>query len=175
MPGMSILAGNLLLVAGLLLWTRSASARQRPARLLAVLLLQGFACAYAYWRYQWTLPTFDWTVSAVWPWAFFSYEMLVLTYEVWSMGVLAGLSNHSPAADLLERRLRQTSDLPTVDVFIPTYSEGGEILEETIRAALALDYPRSLLRIWMLDDSRRPWPAPDVPALRRRLLRATHQ
>jgi cellulose synthase (UDP-forming) len=44
-----------------------------------------------------------------------------------------------------------------VDVFIPTYSEGAEILEETIRAALALDYPACKLNIWMLDDSRRPW------------------
>jgi cellulose synthase (UDP-forming) len=46
---------------------------------------------------------------------------------------------------------------PTVDVFIPTYDEPLDVLERTIVGALALDYPRHKLKIYVLDDKRREW------------------
>ena len=45
--------------------------------------------------------------------------------------------------------------LPSVDIFIPTYNEPFEILEKTIIGALCLDY--SNFKLWVLDDGRRPW------------------
>lgn len=41
---------------------------------------------------------------------------------------------------------------PTVDVFITCYNEPVEIVERTARAALAIDYPVTKLRVYVLDD-----------------------
>jgi len=45
---------------------------------------------------------------------------------------------------------------PTVDVFIPTYNEPLSIVRDTIFAAMSMDYPRDKLKVWCLDDGRRP-------------------
>ncbi len=44
------------------------------------------------------------------------------------------------------------SDWPTVDVFITCYNEPPEIVKETAQAALAIDYPVTKLRVYVLDD-----------------------
>ncbi|MBD2627997.1 glycosyltransferase [Trichormus variabilis] len=44
------------------------------------------------------------------------------------------------------------SDWPDVDVFVTCYNEPPEIVEETARAALAIDYPTTKLRVYILDD-----------------------
>jgi cellulose synthase (UDP-forming) len=41
---------------------------------------------------------------------------------------------------------------PTVDVFITCYNEPPEMVEETARAALAIDYPATKFRVYILDD-----------------------
>ena len=43
-------------------------------------------------------------------------------------------------------------DLPTVDVYIPTYNEDPELLAMTVIAAVDLDYPKEKLTVWLLDD-----------------------
>src|SRR5919202_350570 len=48
------------------------------------------------------------------------------------------------------------SEWPTVDVFITCYNEPVEIVEETTRAALALDYPLTKLCVYVLDDGNSP-------------------
>ena len=47
-------------------------------------------------------------------------------------------------------------DWPAVDVFITCYNEPVEIVEETTRAALALDYPQTKLFVYVLDDGNSP-------------------
>jgi len=44
---------------------------------------------------------------------------------------------------------------PTVDVFIPTYNESLSVVRATVLGALALDYPSSKFRVFVLDDGRR--------------------
>jgi hypothetical protein len=44
---------------------------------------------------------------------------------------------------------------PTIDVFIPCYNEPVEIVRETTKAALQLDYPAHLLKVYILDDGSR--------------------
>ena len=44
---------------------------------------------------------------------------------------------------------------PTVDVFIPTYNEPMSVVRATVLAAIAMDWPRDKLKIWLLDDGRR--------------------
>jgi cellulose synthase (UDP-forming) len=46
--------------------------------------------------------------------------------------------------------------LPTVDVFIPTYDEPINVVRTTVLAALALEWPAEKLKIYLLDDGRRP-------------------
>jgi cellulose synthase (UDP-forming) len=45
---------------------------------------------------------------------------------------------------------------PTVDVLIPTYDEPLDVVRATIVAARAMDWPGARLKIWVLDDGRRP-------------------
>ncbi|MBD6618093.1 glycosyltransferase [Komarekiella sp. 'clone 1'] len=44
------------------------------------------------------------------------------------------------------------SEWPTVDVFVTCYNEPPEIVEQTAQAALAMDYPPTKLRVYVLDD-----------------------
>ncbi len=48
------------------------------------------------------------------------------------------------------------SDFPTVDIFVTCYNESPEIVEETAKAALAMDYPATKLRVYVLDDGNSP-------------------
>jgi cellulose synthase (UDP-forming) len=62
----------------------------------------------------------------------------------------------------LKTRSRQVIDLsqisveqwPTVDIYIPTYSEDVEIVRKTVLAAVALDYPHVKKQVYILDDGR---------------------
>ncbi|MCC7461368.1 MAG: UDP-forming cellulose synthase catalytic subunit [Gammaproteobacteria bacterium] len=59
---------------------------------------------------------------------------------------------------LQRRELSLPSDRstwPSVDVFIPTYSEPLDVVRPGVLAALALDWPADKLRVFLLDDGRR--------------------
>jgi len=45
---------------------------------------------------------------------------------------------------------------PTVDVYVPTYNESLEIVQNTVFAAMDMDYPADRFRVFILDDGRRP-------------------
>lgn len=45
---------------------------------------------------------------------------------------------------------------PIVDVYIPTYNESLEIVQNTVFAAMDMDYPADRFRVFILDDGRRP-------------------
>jgi cellulose synthase (UDP-forming) len=47
------------------------------------------------------------------------------------------------------------ADWPTVDVYVPTYNEDLSIVRATVLAAMAIDWPRDKLRVYILDDGRR--------------------
>jgi len=90
------------------------------------------------------------------PYSFLFFEMLVIGYTLFSIVVMLCRTDHRIDADAGERRLReQGSAVPSVDIFIATYNEGLEILEKTMIAAQAIDYPN--FTIWVLDDTRRDW------------------
>ena len=58
-----------------------------------------------------------------------------------------------PERDL--KTMLKEEDFPMVDVFIPTYKEELEVVEPTISAVLGCDYPKSKLRVHVLDDGKR--------------------
>lgn len=45
---------------------------------------------------------------------------------------------------------------PTVDIFIPTYNEPLSVVKPTILAAQAIDWPAHKIKVYVLDDGRRP-------------------
>ena len=47
------------------------------------------------------------------------------------------------------------STWPNVDVFIPTYNEPMTVVRATILGAIAMDWPREKMKVWLLDDGRR--------------------
>ncbi len=56
------------------------------------------------------------------------------------------------ATALLERQIRaEPRQLPAVDVLVPSCGEPAAVVERTLRACLALDYPR--FTVWLLDDA----------------------
>ncbi|MGV8919231.1 MAG: glycosyltransferase family 2 protein [Pseudomonas sp.] len=111
---------------------------------------------YALWRVRDTLPGPHAGFATVWSYSFLFFELLAITYTLFSIIVMLSRSDHRAAADDGERRLRAAGcEVPAVDVFIATYNEGLEILEKTIAAAKAIDYPN--FSVWVLDDTRRDW------------------
>ncbi|PZO38034.1 MAG: cellulose synthase [Pseudanabaena frigida] len=50
------------------------------------------------------------------------------------------------------RPVLTVSDYPTVDIFVTCYNEPVEMVEETARAALAIEYPANKLCVYILDD-----------------------
>jgi cellulose synthase (UDP-forming) len=78
-----------------------------------------------------------------------------VTYTLFSIVVLTRTTDHTERADRGEAALRRRADPPAVDIFIDTYNEGLDVLEKTIVAALAIDYPN--FKVWVLDDTRRDW------------------
>ena len=114
-------------------------------------------------RYQiWRLSVTVWPAEGPWyevSWIWFCYAV-----ELFATGDALILyftflrsSDRRAEADAHEKRLRGTSptELPAVDVFIPTYNEPMDVLEKTITGALCLEYPS--FQVWVLDDGRRPW------------------
>lgn len=111
---------------------------------------------YATWRVRETLPDSHAGFAAVWSYTFLFFELLAVSYTLFSIIVLLCRSDHHGSADAGEQRLRAAGQaVPAVDVFIVTYNEGLEILEKTIAAAQSIDYPN--FSVWVLDDTRRDW------------------
>ncbi len=67
---------------------------------------------------------------------------------------LLKLTNRSAEANDSQRAVRAGEFLPTIDIFVPTYSEPVEMLRRTIIGCQAVEYP--LKTIYLLDDQRRP-------------------
>ena len=71
--------------------------------------------------------------------------------------ILSRWDDRRPEADVHEAALagRPPTEWPSVDVLVPTYNEGFDVLEKTIVGVTRLDHPN--FRAWVLDDGRRPW------------------
>ena len=113
---------------------------------------------YFHWRlFSTVLPASGTWYEIGWVWLCFAIELFALFDSLILYVAFLRTSNHSPEADGHEARLRAIApgDLPSVDVYIPTYDESLEVLEKTIIGATCLDYPN--FRVWVLDDGRRPW------------------
>lgn len=74
---------------------------------------------------------------------------------MFTIGLWRPLVRQAKSLDQLTPQLR-CADWSTVDVFITCYGESRQLVEQTVRAALAIDYPATKLRVYVLDDGNSP-------------------
>ncbi|GJD32401.1 hypothetical protein PMNALOAF_3670 [Methylobacterium adhaesivum] len=101
---------------------------------------------YVYWRLSGTLPGLDDPVS-------FGLGLVLASAELYCVLILSLslIINADPLARA-PAPVPPEAELPAVDVLVPSYNEGSDILAVTLAAALNLDYPADKLTVWLLDD-----------------------
>ena len=113
---------------------------------------------YLSWRFFDTvLPADGEWYKIGWVYFCFAVEALALFDAFILYLAFLRTSDRRAEADAHEARLRALppDELPSVDVYIPTFDEPMEVLEKTITGVLCLDYAN--FNAWVLDDGRRPW------------------
>jgi cellulose synthase/poly-beta-1,6-N-acetylglucosamine synthase-like glycosyltransferase len=110
---------------------------------------------YLWWRFDATLPPFQWRFESLFAWAFSIVEAIAILG--WTISFVTLSRSKDRSAEVIERsdRLNRMERLPRVDVLITTYNEEEPILTRTIVGALGIDFPG--VRVWVLDDGNRPW------------------
>ena len=117
-----------------------------PWRHIFLVLGTAVVMRYFFWRTVNTIPP----ISDPWD---FVPGILLYAAELYSTMMLA--ISLFVIADPLDRKPPKPlppEDLPTVDVYIPTYNEDPELLAMTVIAAIDLDYPKDKFKVWLLDD-----------------------
>lgn len=146
------LTGLQQLVFFLLLWLTALIVRRMPGQ-VATLLLIGLALT-ATGRYVWWRLTETLDFQSL-PEYLFGYGLVLAEAYTWVVTLLGFIQNARPLQRRAAALPEDPAAWPTVDVFIPTYNEPLDVVKPTLYAALALDWPRDKLRVWLLDDGRR--------------------
>ncbi len=131
---------------------------RRPmwTRVLAIGVTQVCCARYFWWRLTETEPAAD-GVQEIWFFLVLGIELCgFLSFSIYCLTVSRTI-DRTAEADQWEAWLRALppEQVPEVDVFLPTYNEGLDVVERSIVTALALDYPR--FTVWVLDDGKRDW------------------
>lgn len=108
---------------------------------------------YVYWRLTDTVPELSMSVQGLWPLVFLLFEMSTMLSMVMIYVTLSRRSDRTAEVDAHLGILKGTAY--KVALFIPTYNEPANVLENTILGALLQRYPG--VRVFVLDDSRRDW------------------
>lgn len=144
---MSLQAQLVLSLAALGVMFFAMSRSQNPVFRLATFVFCGvLALRYAFWRTTETLPAVTEPLNFIPGLMLYVAEMYCLVMLAISFFMLA-----DPVTRVAPK-LKSLDDLPTVDVFIPTYNEDPELLAGTLAAAKSMVYPREKMQIWLLDD-----------------------
>jgi cellulose synthase (UDP-forming) len=155
-PSLEVLAPLLFVVGAIYVLGPTLSMGQSWMRLLVFGTVWLIVARYLGWRiFETMLPASGAWYEVAWVWLCFAVEMFALFDAFILYLCFLRTTDRRQEADAHEARLRGTQDLPSVDVYIPTYSEPLDVLEKTITGALCLDYPN--FTVWVLDDGRRPW------------------
>lgn len=105
---------------------------------------------YLYYRTFNTLNLDGWVNSL--------FSLLLFGAELYA--ILTLLLAYFQTLKLQDRRPIPLDTIPQeqwnrVDIYIPTYNEDVEIVRKTALAAMAIDYPPELKRVYVLDDGRK--------------------
>lgn len=115
-------------------------------RLVALALGTAIVLRYVFWRTTSTLPPIGELEN-------FIPAILLYLAEMYSVMMLF-LSLFVVSRPLASHKVPhvEPAHLPTVDVFVPSYNEGSDLLATTLAAAKAMIYPQDKLTVWLLDD-----------------------
>ncbi|WP_087725372.1 UDP-forming cellulose synthase catalytic subunit [Pandoraea sp. PE-S2T-3] len=104
---------------------------------------------YVWWRLTQSLA-FDTVAEAT-----VGYILVAAEMYTWLILLFGYLQTIWP----LQRRITplppDMREWPTVDVYIPTYNEGLDVVRPTVYAACGIDWPPEKINIYLLDDGRR--------------------
>lgn len=104
---------------------------------------------YLYWRMTETLVLDNWVDGT------FGIILLVAEIYAWLVLLLGYAQTIWPLKRKPEPMPEDTALWPGVDLYITTYDEPLRVVRPTVLAALAIDWPRDKLNIYLLDDGRR--------------------
>lgn len=143
----------LLLVSAFFLWVWDAPRNHAKTRQMVCLIPALLCVQYLAWRLLSTVwpDSGDSPWAQSWIWGVWGIEVLAFVEVAIFLLIMSRTNTRSEQAD----QHRMPSPLPEVDIFIPTYNEPLDVLEKTIVAAAAVDYPRKT--VWVLDDGKRAW------------------
>ena len=147
------LAAGPQLVLITLMWLASLLVRQLPGYGPGLLLIAFSMVASA--RYMWwrCTQTLDFNSGLE---AFFGSGLLAAECYTWLIMLLGYVQNARPLRRKPVALPRDRALWPSVDVYVPTYNEPLEVVRPTVLAALNLDWPAERLKVYILDDGRRP-------------------
>ena len=117
-----------------------------PWRKVFLALGTAVVIRYLFWRTTSTLPPVGDTVSFLCGLTLYCAELYSIAMLFISLFVIADPLDRPAAPRLAEH------DLPTVDIFVPSYNEAPDLLALTLAAATALHYPTDKLSVHLLDD-----------------------
>jgi len=131
-------------------------------RLLLVGVILVFTARYLSWRVlNFPFGSFYETGAGWWTALVLLVEVLAILEYGQFLATVTWLTDRRHQADQAEACLRQRfrrngeSAIPCVDVLIPTYNEGKDVVGKTILGALQIEYPR--FEVYVLDDGQRDW------------------
>lgn len=120
----------------------------RKNRLILVGLSMAVAFRYLWWRAFESLNWYGTTLDV-------GLSLLLFAAEIYAVVIL--LTGHFQMALFRHRKSvplwQFEGELPSVDVFIPTYNEDVDIVRRTAIGALSMSYPNKT--VYILDDGRR--------------------
>ncbi|EFO1595162.1 UDP-forming cellulose synthase catalytic subunit [Escherichia marmotae] len=104
---------------------------------------------YLWWRYSSSV-----ILDEV-PDSFFSVTLLVAETYAWLVLLLGYFQVCFPLNRECIPLPDNKEEWPNVDILIPTYNEPLTVVKNTVYGALALDWPKDKLHVWILDDGAR--------------------
>lgn len=155
-----IYAVTLVVFAFGLLFLPHLDRNNRWIRLGVIGILSVFWIRYMMWRlFDTTMPIPMPTGLGIWIWFCFFIEALVSIESLIFYITLMRHTDRKAQADKYEKALRDlpSAELPSIDVFLPTYNEEIQVIERSILGCLHLDWPKEKLKVWVLDDGKRDW------------------
>lgn len=106
-------------------------------------------------RYCWWRATATLELESGWE-IFFGSGLLLAEIYTWLVLLLGYIQTAWPLKREPAPLPPDDSCLPTVDIFIPTYNEPLSVVKPTVLAAKGIDWPKEKIRIFILDDGKRP-------------------